>query len=97
MATAGSNVRLSLPRPFQRYADNQESILVRGETVASAIHDACLRYPALRERLLNDDQTLMAHVAAVMNDEVLPHDGLGDRMIPDGAVLQIHFVASGGA
>ena len=87
---------ITLPTPFRRYVDNQETVRSRAATVATAIEDACQQFPQLAERMLGPQGGLMGHLTASMDGEIVPHAKLATTEIGDGDVIDILFVACGG-
>lgn len=90
------SVEVCLPEALRRYANGDARIELEPGTIASILVRLGSQFPALSERILKKDGTLMGHLAVVRQGDVVPGQGHGKVVADDGDVLELLFVASGG-
>lgn len=89
-------VEVRLPETFRRYADGEACVFLPPGTVEAILGQLCSRHPAISERLLGIDGTLMGHLAVIQDGTLLPTASHGEVTALEGQALEILFVASGG-
>ncbi len=87
---------LKIPTPLRSYTDGQTEVKVAGKTVAQAMEQLVVRYPALRPHLYNGDGRLRPFVNLFVGENnVKDLQGL-DTPLEDGErVLLVPSIAGG--
>lgn len=87
---------LKIPTPLRSYTDGQTEVKVTGKTVAQAMEQLVVRYPALRPHLYNGDGRLRPFVNLFVGENNIKDlQGL-DTPLDDGArVLLVPSIAGG--
>jgi sulfur-carrier protein len=84
-----------IPSVLRKHTDDQAKVEVEGTTVRAAVDDLVVRYPALRDQLL-DSGEVRGFVNVYVDDEDIRYlDGL-DTEVPDGAEIAIMPAVAGG-
>ena len=90
------SVKVCLPEALRRYANGDARVELETGTIASILARLGNQFPALSERILRQDGTLMGHLAIIRQGDVVPQQDICEIMASDGDVLDLLFVASGG-
>jgi sulfur-carrier protein len=62
-------VTVRLPGTLRQWADGQKLIELDSATISEAIHSLCTQYPAIGERVLDDQGQLRRFVNVYLNGE----------------------------
>ena len=90
------SVEVCLPEALRRYANGASRVELETGSIASILAHLGNQFPALSERILRQDGTLMGHLAIIRQGDVVPEQDLSEIIACDGDVLELLFVASGG-
>ena len=90
------SVEVCLPEALRRYANGDARVELEPGTIASILASLGNQFPALSQRILRQDGTLMGHLAVIRQGTVVPEQSLCEILACDGDVLELLFVASGG-
>lgn len=89
-------VEVQIPVALARYAENQETLSLDGNSVGEALNNLTRKFPPLRTHLFNDKGELRQFVNIYVNDNDIRH---GDQMktpLSSGDVLTIVPSIAGG-
>lgn len=87
---------IKIPTPLRAYAAGQSEVAVQGGTVAEAISDLLVQFPALRPHLMSEDGRLRAFVNVFLGqNNVRDLDGMNTPLPPDAALRIIPSIAGG--
>ncbi|BDI33199.1 molybdenum cofactor biosynthesis protein MoeB [Capsulimonas corticalis] len=89
-------VKIVIPTPMQRYANNQEEINAEGVNVGEALTHIATQFPDLRKHVFNEDGTIRSFVNVYVNDEDSRYSGGDATQIKDGDTLTIVPSIAGG-
>lgn len=88
---------IRVPRPLRAHTAGHAQVVVAGGDVRSCVADLVRRYPALEDRLLDDDGELHRFVNAfVGDDDIRQRDGMATE-VADTDVLTLVPAVAGGA
>lgn len=90
------SVEVCLPEALRRYGNGDARVELEPGTIASILARLGDQFPALSERMLRQDGTLMGHLAVIRQGDIVPEKGHCETMACDGDILELLFVASGG-
>ena len=89
-------IEVQIPVALARYAENQESLLLDGNSVGEALGNLTHKFPPLKTHLFNEKGELRQFVNIYVNDQDIKH---GDQMktpLSNGDVLTIVPSIAGG-
>lgn len=89
------SVNIKLPAYLRPYADDKESIKVRGKTIKECLGDLMKKYPALKKMVFDEDGELHTYVSTFAANEIVYPDQL-DKEIKDGEIIHILYIIGGG-
>jgi len=89
-------VKIIIPTPMQRYANNQEEIEASGATVGEALHHIAEQFPDLNKHLFSADGKIRSFVNVYVNDEDSRYTGGDATAISEGDTLTIVPSIAGG-
>lgn len=91
------SITVKIPAPLRPLTSNQSEVVIDGaETVKSAVDQLSLRFPGLKERLLDDKGGLRRYVNLFRNDEDIRYgEGLATSL-KEGDKLTIVPAIAGG-
>lgn len=88
---------IEIPSALQKFAGNQTSVQVTGDSVKAAINDLIGQYGALKEHLFDEQGRIRSFVNVYVNDEDIRYANNLDTTVGDGDVIQIVPSIAGGA
>jgi molybdopterin synthase sulfur carrier subunit len=89
-------IEVQIPTPLRPHTDGLDIIPAQGSTVQAVLADVIGRFPALRDRLLDEEGRPRRFVNFFINDEDIRFlDGL-DSTLADGDTLAIIPAVAGG-
>ena len=62
-------MKIHIPTPLRAYADNQETVVATGNTLAGGLENRVTAYPALRQHLFTAEGKLRSFVNVYVGDE----------------------------
>ncbi len=90
-------VVIKIPAPMRSYTDGQREVRAEATTVADCISYLTASYPALRERLCEEDGSVRRFINIFVNGEDIRFGQGLETALRDGAdVVSIVPAASGG-
>ena len=89
-----SNI-INLAAYLRSYADNKESVTVKGKTIRECLNDLIKKHPALKKMLFDEEGQLHNYVSIFAANEIVYADQL-DKTIKDGDTIHILYVIGGG-
>jgi MoaD family protein len=89
-------VTVRLPGALRQWAEGQKSVEVESVSVAGAIQALCLRYPAVGERVLDDEGRSRRFVNVYVNGEDVRFLQGEQTPLADGDELIIAPAVAGG-
>lgn len=88
--------QVKIPTQLRSLTGDAPEVEAQGGTVSEIVDDLEVRYPGLKERLMDDSGKLRRFVNVYVNDEDVRFlDGIGTE-VPDGAKLSIIPAVAGG-
>jgi sulfur-carrier protein len=86
---------INLAAYLRSYADDKESVTVKGKTIQECLNDLIKKYPKLKKMLFDQDEQLHNHVSIFAANEIVYADQL-DKPIKDGETIHILYIIGGG-
>jgi adenylyltransferase/sulfurtransferase len=87
---------LRIPTPLRPYTNGDSEIEVQGATVAEALEQLTVKYPALRKHLFGDNGELRAFVNLFINDEDVRYlQGVETTLSEDDRLMILPSIAGG--
>ena len=87
---------LRIPTPLRTYTGGESEVSVQGSTVAEALDDLVVRFPALRPHLFNGDGRLRPFVNLFLEEENIKDlQGVETPLQEDARLLLIPSIAGG--
>jgi adenylyltransferase/sulfurtransferase len=87
---------LRIPTPLRTYTVGESEVSVQGSTVAEALDDLVVRFPALRPHLFNGDGRLRPFVNLFLEEENIKDlQGVETPLQEDARLLLIPSIAGG--
>jgi molybdopterin converting factor small subunit len=62
-------MKIFIPTPLRVYADKQDAVQVKAQTVGEALSELTTQHPDLKKHLYSDEGKLRAFVNVYLNDE----------------------------
>lgn len=89
-------IEVQIPTPLRPHTEGQDTIDATGDTVKAVLADVVARYPALKDRLFDEQGQPRRFINLFVNDEDVRFlDGL-DSGVKDGDTLAIIPAVAGG-
>lgn len=89
------SVKVRLHQYFQEMTGGQEVVEANGRTVAELINDLELKYPTIKEHLLDKNGRLQGFVEIFLNSEIVhPHET--SKSVKDGDEVEVLMIVAGG-
>jgi molybdopterin converting factor small subunit len=88
-------VEINLPAYLRPYADDMESVNVKGNTIRECLNALITRFPALNKLVFDEKGKLLDYVSIFAANEIVYSDQL-DKPIKDGETIHILYVIGGG-
>ena len=85
-----------MPSPFRPYTQGQLEVPVQGGTVAEAMHDLVVLYPALRPHLYNSQGDLRPFVNLFLGEENIRSLQGMDTLLEEKDILRLVPSVAGG-
>lgn len=92
-----AQVHVRIPTPLRRFTEQRSVVEVQGSTAGQALDALMQRYPALRERVLDEDGQPRRFVNIFANDEDIRALAQLETALNDGDELSIVPAIAGGA
>ncbi len=89
-------VTVRIPTPMRKFTENKKSVETSGETVGDVIDSLSELYPALGERLCDENGTVRRFVNVYLNDEDVRFKGGNKTPVSEGDTLSIIPAIAGG-
>jgi molybdopterin synthase sulfur carrier subunit len=91
-----AQVKVRVPTQLRELTGGEAEVGVEGDTVGEALNDLVSRYPALAERLFDENGNLRRFVNVFVSDEDLRYlDGLATRLTEGQTISIVPAVAGG--
>ncbi len=87
---------IEIPSALQKYANNQNEILVEGATVGEAFQGMCEQYQELKQHLYEENGKVRSFINVYLNDEDIRYAENLDTKIESGDNIQIVPSIAGG-
>jgi molybdopterin synthase sulfur carrier subunit len=89
-------IEVQIPTPLRPHTEGQDSVSASGGTVKAVLSDVTSRFPALKDRLFDEQGQPRRFINLFINDEDIRFlDGL-DSAVKDGDTLAIIPAVAGG-
>jgi molybdopterin converting factor small subunit len=89
------NIVINLPAYLRSYADDEESVTVKGKTIRECLDNLIKKYPRLNKMLFDEEGQLHNYVSIFAANEIVYADQL-DKTIKDGDTIHILYIIGGG-
>ena len=86
---------INLPAYLQSYADDKESVTVKGKTIQECLSGLIIRFPKLKKMLFDDEGQLHTYVSIFAANEIVYADQL-DKPVKEGDTIHILYIIGGG-
>jgi molybdopterin converting factor small subunit len=86
-------VKVLLPTPLASYTAGVREVEAEGATLDAVLHDLDRRYPGIRFRMIDEQDTVRAHIKLFVN-RALERD-LGRRLAPGDELLVVAALSGG--
>lgn len=86
---------INLPAYLRSYADNKESVTVKGKTIRECLDNLIKKHPALKKMVFDEDGQLHTYVSIFAANEIVYADQL-DKPIKDSDTIHILYIIGGG-
>ena len=90
------SVTVQLPTPLQRYADDNEDVLIDAATVGDALRQLAVAYPEIGQHLFDASGKVRSYVAIYLGDEDTRYLDGDKTAVKDGDTLTIVPSIAGG-
>ena len=87
------NAVVKLDVTLRRFAENNDSVRVKGDTVGECLDDLIRRFPLIEEWLFDKNRILKSFI--LLDDRPVHSEGLG-KSIREGSELRILLILAGG-
>jgi molybdopterin converting factor small subunit len=88
------SVTINLVAYLQLYADNKESVEVKGKTIKECLNDLVKQYPKMKKMIFDNDGKLQPFLSIFIDNEIA-YD-MPDRPVKDGSKFHILYIIGGG-
>ena len=90
-------MKIFIPTPLRAFADKQDAVQVKAETVGEALSELTTQHPDLKKHLYSDEGKLRAFVNVYLNDEDVRYlPAKEDTTVTDADSLSIIPSIAGG-
>jgi molybdopterin converting factor small subunit len=89
------SIVINLPAYLRPYADDKETIKVKGKTIQECLDDVIKQYPGLKKMVFDQDGQLHTYVSIFAANEIVYSDQL-DKPIKDGETIHVLYIIGGG-
>lgn len=89
------SVLVEIPGALSRYSNGEETLSVEAETVGGVLEAVWQRFPELRTRVLDSNDTVYPYLLLAVNHQPIPRGQL-DRTVTTGDRVEIIALADGG-
>lgn len=90
------SVKVIIPTPLRQYTGKQDSVEIKGKTVAEVLSLLTAQYADLRKHLLTDEGKLRSFVNVYLNDEDIRFLQKEQTLLHDDDVISIVPSIAGG-
>lgn len=90
-------VKVIIPTPLRQYTGKQDSVEIKGKTVAEVLSSLTTRYADLRKHLLTEEGKLRSFVNVYLNDEDIRFLQREQTPLRDNDVISIVPSIAGGS
>lgn len=90
------SIKVLIPAPLRRYAGNQDSLQLDGQSVGEVMGDLTARYGELKKHLYGDDGRLRNFVNIYVNDEDVRNLAQEETVVQPTDVISIVPSIAGG-
>jgi molybdopterin converting factor small subunit len=88
-------VIINLPAYLRSYANDKESVKVKGKTIQECLDDLIKKYPGLKKMVFDQDGQLHTYVSIFAANEIVYSDQL-NKSVKDGDTIHILYIIGGG-
>ena len=88
--------KVRIPTPLRKLTNNEEVVEVSADTIGAAIAELQLRYPGIKERLLDDTGAVRRFVNVYVNEEDIRFLQNQQTPLKDGDEVSIIPAIAGG-
>ncbi|HEX9896924.1 MAG TPA: MoaD/ThiS family protein [Dehalococcoidales bacterium] len=89
------SIAINLPAYLRPYANDNESIAVKGKTIQECLNDLIKKYPGLKKMVFDQDGQLHTYVSIFAANEIVYADQL-EKTVKDGDTIHILYIIGGG-
>jgi molybdopterin converting factor small subunit len=89
------SIVINLPAYLRPYANNKESIAVKGKTIQECLDDLIKKYFGLKKMVFDEEGQLHTYVSIFAANEIVYADQL-DKPVEDGDTIHILYIIGGG-
>lgn len=88
--------KVRIPTPLRKLTNNEELVEVNANTIGEAIAELQIRYPGIKERLLDDTGAVRRFVNVYVNEEDIRFLENQETKLKDGDEISIIPAIAGG-
>jgi molybdopterin synthase sulfur carrier subunit len=88
--------KVRIPTPLRKLTNNEELVEVNGATIGDAINELQIRYPGIKERLLDETGAVRRFVNVYVNEEDIRFLQNQQTKLKDGDEISIIPAIAGG-
>ena len=90
------SIKVRIPTPLRKLTNEEELVELEAATVAAAIDELQVRFPGIKERLLDEKGDVRRFVNVYVNEEDIRFLQNQATPLPDGAEISIIPAIAGG-
>ncbi len=90
------SIKVRIPTPLRKLTNEEELVELEAATVAAAIDELQVRFPGIKERLLDEKGEVRRFVNVYVNEEDIRFLQNQATPLPDGAEISIIPAIAGG-
>lgn len=89
------SITINLATYLQPYADNNEKVEVRGNTVEDCINNLVEIFPDIKNMLLSEDGKVFPYVNTFLNDDTIYPDQLTTPVKDNDEIYLLYLIGGG--
>jgi molybdopterin converting factor small subunit len=89
------NVIINLATYLQPYADNNEKVEVRGNTIEDCINNLVENFPNIKIMLIGEDGKILPYVNIFLNEETVYPDQLTTPVKDNDEIYLLYLIGGG--
>lgn len=89
------SININLPSYLCPYADDKESVKVKGKTIQECLENLIKKHPRLKKMIFDEDGQLLTYVSIFAANEIVYSYQL-DKSVKDGDEIHVLYILGGG-